>query len=262
MMALWTAATGMQAQQTCLDVTSNNLANLSTTGFKSSRPEFQDLMYQVQKKAGTETSTSNGSLLPVGIEIGMGSKLTCIQKIFTQGDYVQTGNQFDWAIEGDGFFQVDNNGTTMYTRAGNFNVNSSGVLCTANGLRVIPEIDIPTTAVAFTIDSGGTWSVTDSKGNIVSTARIQLARFVNNAGLTSEGGNLYGVTQGSGPATLDYPGNPGYGTISQNYLEMSNVNAITEMVNMIEILQAYELNSKSVQTADQMLQVVNQLKSS
>ena len=261
MMALWTAATGMQAQQTCLDVTSNNLANLSTTGFKSSRPEFQDLMYQVQKKAGTETSTSNGSLLPVGIEIGMGSKLTCIQKIFTQGDYVQTGNQFDWAIEGDGFFQVDNNGTTMYTRAGNFNVNSSGVLCTANGLRVIPEIDIPTTAVAFTIDSGGTWSVTDSKGNIVSTARIQLARFVNNAGLTSEGGDLYGVTQGSGPATLDYPGNPS----RHNFAKLpGNVERQRDHRDgqHDQMLQAYELNSKSVQTADQMLQVVNQLKSS
>ncbi|HPL62858.1 MAG: flagellar basal-body rod protein FlgG [Syntrophales bacterium] len=256
--ALWTAATGMEAKQISLDVIANNLANMSTTGFKKSRPEFQDLMYQILKKPGTDTST--GSQLAVGIEVGMGTKLGAIQKFYTQGDYVQTGNKFDWSIEGEGFFQLDNDGRTVYSRAGNFKVNKDGVLCNAEGLRLMPEISIPADTIDFTIDSGGTWTATDATGTSLASGRIEIAKFVNPAGLTSIGRNLFDATQGSGDATTGNPGTTGYGTISQHYLEMSNVNAIDEMVNMIELLRAYELNSKAIQSADQMLQTVSNLK--
>jgi flagellar basal-body rod protein FlgG len=256
--SLWTAATGMDAKQTCLDITANNLANLSTTGFKKSRAEFQDLMYQVSKKTGTETSM--GNKLPIGIEIGMGSKLAAVQKMFTQGDYVQTGNKFDWAIEGDGFFQLDNDGKIVYSRAGNFKINKDGALCTVDGLKITPEINIPQMTVDFTIDSGGTWTASDAEGHPLATGRIQIAKFINPAGLTSKGRTIYEVTEGSGDPILDYPGADGFGTISQHYLEMSNVNAIDEMVSMIEILRAYEMNSKAIQTADSMLQIISNLK--
>ncbi len=256
--SLWTAATGMEAQQTCLDVTANNLANLSTTGFKKSRAEFQDLMYQVYKKTGSETSA--GNQLPVGIEIGMGSKLSAIQKFFIQGDYVQTGNKFDWSIEGDGFFQLDDNGRTVYSRAGNFKINKDGVLCSTEGLKLMPEITLPQQAIDFTIDSGGTWTATDYQGQPLATGRVQIVKFINPAGMTSRGRNLFEATEGSGEPLLDYPGQNGFGTISQHYLEMSNVNAVDEMVNMIEILRAYEMNSKAIQTADQMLSIVSNLK--
>ncbi|MFB3926680.1 MAG: flagellar basal-body rod protein FlgG [Syntrophales bacterium] len=256
--ALWTAATGMEAKQVCLDIVANNLANLSTPGFKKARAEFQDLMYQALKKPGTDTTS--GNQLAVGIEVGMGSKLAAIQKFFTQGDYVQTGNKFDWSIEGDGFFQVDNNGVTMYTRAGNFKMNKDGILVNNEGLKLLPQISVPQDAVDFTIDSGGTWTAMDSKGNKLATGRIEIAKFVNPAGLSSVGRNLYEATDGSGAAVLGNPGDTGYGTISQHYLEQSNVNAVDEMVNMIELQRAYELNSKAIQAADSMLSTVSNLK--
>jgi len=256
--ALWTAATGMEAKQTCLDVVANNLANVSTVGFKKSRAEFQDLMYQIQKKAGSETST--GVQTPVGSEIGMGSKLSAIQKFFTQGDYVQTGNAFDWSIEGDGFFQVDDNGRTVYTRAGNFKKNKDGLLVTSDGLKLIPAVTVPAETVTFTIDSGGTWTAMDTNGTKLQSGRLEIAKFVNPAGLTSLGRNLFDVSDGSGPASTGNPGQNGYGTISQHFLEMSNVNSVDEMVYMIEALRAYEMNSKAIQTADQMLQAVGNLK--
>lgn len=257
--ALWTAATGMAAKQTTLDVVANNLANLSTTGFKKSRAEFQDLMYQVQKKAGAETSS--GVQIPVGVEIGMGTKLSAVQKLFTQGDYVQTGNTFDWSIEGDGFFQVDDgNGRTLYTRAGNFKKNTDGTLCTSDGYKLVPNVTVPSETVTFTIDSGGTWTAADSTGKKLQSGRLELAKFVNSAGLTSLGRNLYEVTDASGTATTGYPGQSGYGTISQFYLEQSNVNSVDEMIYMIETLRAYEMNSKAIQTADSMLQTVSNLK--
>ena len=191
----------------------------------------------------------------------MGSKLSSVQKLFTQGDYEQTDNAFDWAIEGDGFFQMDNgSGTTVYSRAGNFKVDQNGNVCNSAGLKLIPNITVPTDTATFTIDSGGTWTCQDSTGKSLSTGRLQIARFVNPAGLTSMGMNLYDVSDASGAAIVGLPGVSGYGTISQNYLELSNVNSIDEMVNMIESLLAYELNSKAIQTADQMLQTVGALK--
>ncbi len=256
--ALWTAATGMSAKQTCLDVVANNLANLSTVGFKKSRAEFQDLMYQIQKRAGFETST--GIQNPIGIEIGMGSKLAAVQKFFTQGDYVQTGNAFDWSIEGDGFFQVDDNGRTLYTRAGNFKKSKDGLLVTADGFKLIPNVTIPEETVTFTIDGGGMWTAMDDKGTKIASGQLEIAKFVNPAGLTSLGRNLFEESEGSGPAATGKPAQDGYGSISQHFLEMSNVNSVDEMIYMIEALRAYEMNSKAIQTADQMLQTVGNLK--
>ncbi len=256
--ALWSAATGMEAKQTSLDITANNLANLGTVGFKKSKAEFQDLMYQVQKKAGSENSM--GNQIPVGIEIGMGSKLSSVQKLFTQGDYVQTGNAFDLAIEGDGFFQIDDNGRTVYTRAGNFKKNKDGVLCTGEGLKLMPAVTIPSDTVTFTMDSGGTWTCMDTNGNKLSSGKLELAKFVNPSGLASLGRNLFDVTDASGTASTGTAGQTGYGTISQNFLEMSNVSSVEEMIYMIEAQRAYELNSKAIQTADSMLQIIANLK--
>ncbi len=256
--SLYTAATGMEAQQLEQDVVANNLANVNTVGFKRSRADFQDLMYQVYTKSGSETS--DGNQLPVGIEIGMGVKPIGIQKVFTQGDYQLTGNAFDMAIEGDGFFQVDDNGETYYTRAGNFRINKDGFLTNAEGLRIVPEISIPQETVTFTVDKGGTWTAANQAGEVLATGRIELARFVNPAGLTSLGRNLYAVTEGSGDAITGNPGEDGIGTITQNFLEMSNVSVIEEMIKMITGQRAYEINSKAIQTADGMFQVVSNLK--
>ena len=256
--ALWTAATGMQAQQMNQDVVANNLANINTVGFKKSRAEFQDLMYQILLKSGVETSS--GNQLPTGIEIGMGVKPVSVQKMFSQGDYQQSENDFDWAIEGDGFFQLDDNGRTVYTRAGNFKIDMDGSICNSKGLKLIPEITIPAETVNFSVDSGGTWTATDDVGSSIASGRLELANFLNPAGLTSLGRNLYDVTDGSGEAITGNPGEDGLGTISQHFLEMSNVNAVDEMVKMIVGQRAYEINSKAIQTADSMLQLINNLK--
>jgi len=256
--ALWTAATGMQAQQINQDVIANNLANINTVGFKKSRAEFEDLMYQVLLKSGVETSLN--SQLPVGIEVGMGVKPVSVQKMFSQGNYQQSENDFDWAIEGDGFFQLDDNGRTVYTRAGNFKIDKDGSICNSDGLKLIPEITVPSETVHFSIDSGGTWTATDNLGSSIASGRLELAKFLNPAGLTSLGRNLYSVTDGSGEAITGNPGEDGMGTISQHFLEMSNVNAVDEMVKMIVGQRAYEINSKAIQTADSMLQMVDNLK--
>jgi flagellar basal-body rod protein FlgG len=248
----------MEAQQITQDVVANNLANINTVGFKKARADFQDLMYQVYTKSGAETT--GGSQLPVGIEIGMGVKPVAVQKMFTQGDYMQTDNHFDLAIEGDGFFQLDDNGTTVYSRAGSFKTDQDGVLCNSEGLKLLPEITVPLEMVNFTVDSGGTWSATDESGESLASGRIELARFINPAGLTSLGRNLYGTTDASGDATTGNPSELGFGTISQNFLEMSNVNVVDEMVKMIVGQRAYEINSKAIQTADSMMQMVNNLK--
>ncbi|MFO7569589.1 MAG: flagellar basal-body rod protein FlgG [Smithellaceae bacterium] len=258
--SLWTAATGMVAQQIEQDVVANNLANVNTVGFKKARADFQDLMYQVYTKSGSETT--QGNQLPVGIEIGMGVKPASTQKIFTQGDYQQTGNKFDWAIERDGFFQFDNNGATVYSRAGNLKINNEGILVNSDGLPLIPTISVPQDAVSFTIDSGGTWTAADEEGNPLATGRLELATFINPAGLSSIGRNLFEQTESSGEAITGNPGESGIGTISQNFLEMSNVNVIDEMVRMIVGQRAYEINSKSIQTADSMLSIINGLKRS
>ena len=258
MRSLWIAATGMSAQQMDQDVVANNLANVNTVGFKKSRANFMDLMYQMMVQPGSETS--DGNQLPVGIEIGMGVKTVATQKVFTQGDYEQTGNAFDWAVEGDGFFQLDNNGETVYTRAGNFKIDSEGNVCNSEGLLLIPEITVPQESVMFTIDRGGTWSAADAQGRALATGRIELAKFINPAGLASLGHNLFEETEASGDPFVGNPGENGLGTLSQYFLEMSNVNVVDEMVKMIAGQRAYEINSKAIQTADSMLQTANDLK--
>ncbi|MCX5858126.1 MAG: flagellar basal-body rod protein FlgG [Deltaproteobacteria bacterium] len=257
--SLFTAATGMSAQQVDQDVVANNLANVNTVGFKKSRANFQDLMYQIYSKAGATSST--GVQLPAGIEIGMGVKPISTQKIFSQGDYQQTGNPFDWAIEGDGFFQIDDgNGGTAYTRAGSFKINKDGNICNSEGLLLTPALNVPQGAVVITVDKSGQVTATDSKGVMSQIGQLQIATFINPAGLSSIGRNLYNKTDASGDASAGNPGIEGKGTLSQYFLEMSNVNVIDEMVKMITGQRAYEINSKAIQTADSMLSIINNLK--
>jgi flagellar basal-body rod protein FlgG len=257
--SLYTAATGMSAQQMDQDVIANNLANVNTVGFKKSRANFQDLMYQVYSKAGATSST--GIQIPTGTEVGMGTKPISTQKIFTQGDFQSTGNAFDWAIEGDGFFQVDDgNGGTAYTRAGNFKLNKDGAICNSEGLLLTPGISVPQGTVTVTVDKSGQITATDSKGTMSQIGQIQIATFINPAGLTSIGHNLYSKTDASGDASIGNPNVDGKGAITQYFLEMANVNVIDEMVKMITGQRAYEINSKSIQTADNMLSIINGLK--
>ena len=257
--SLYTAATGMHAQQLDQDVVANNLANLNTTGFKKSRANFQDLMYQILTKAGSLSAT--GQQLPSGIELGMGAKLVSTQKIFSQGDYVQTGNQLDWAIEGDGFFQIDDGqGKTLYTRAGNFKVNKDGNVVNQEGLLLTPAINVPQGAVLLTVDKSGSVSATDQKGSVSQIGQLTIGRFVNPSGLSSIGRNLYDKTDASGDAVVGNPNSDGRGSISQYFLENSNVNVIEEMIKMITGQRAYEIDSKAVQTADNMLSVIINLK--
>jgi flagellar basal-body rod protein FlgG len=249
----------MTAQQMEQDVIANNLANLNTSGFKKSRANFQDLMYQIFSKAGATSST--GVQLPAGIEIGMGVKPVSTQKIFTQGDFQSTGNAFDWSIEGDGFFQIDDGkGGTAYTRAGNFKINKDGAVCNSEGMLLTPTISVPTGTVVVTVDKSGQITATDSKGTITTIGQLQIATFINPVGLSSIGRNLYAKTDASGDASLGNPNVDGKGAITQYFLEMSNVNVIEEMVKMITGQRAYEINSKSIQTADNMLGIINNLK--
>jgi flagellar basal-body rod protein FlgG len=258
--SLWTSATGMQAQVLNLDVISNNLANVNTTGFKKSRAEFQDLLYETLRPAGT--SSSQDSQVPTGIQIGHGTRPSTVLKIFTQGTMENTGNELDLALEGDGFFQIVRpNGETAYTRDGAFKLDSDGRIVNSDGFALEPEISIPSDAVSISVGMDGTVSVLqagDSTPSEVGT--IELARFVNPAGLISTGRNLYITSEASGDELTGIPGEDGLGTIAQGFLEMSNVSVVDEMVSMITAQRAYETNSKSIQTADEMLQIANNIK--
>ena len=258
--SLWTSATGMQAQALNLDVISNNLANVNTSGFKKSRAEFQDLLYETLKPAGT--SSSQDSQVPAGIQIGHGTRPSAVLKIFTPGSMENTGNELDLAIEGDGFFQIIlPNGETAYTRDGAFKLDSDGRMVNSDGFALEPEMTIPSDAVSISVGMDGTVSVLqagDSTPSEVGT--IELARFVNPAGLISTGRNLYITSEASGDVSTGIPGEDGLGSIAQGFLEMSNVSVVDEMVNMITAQRAYETNSKSIQTADEMLQIANNIK--
>jgi flagellar basal-body rod protein FlgG len=257
--ALWTAATGMEAQQMNLDVVANNLANVNTAGFKKARAEFQDLLYQAGKKAGSETSA--GNQVPVGVEVGMGSRISATKKMFTQGDFKQTDSAYDWVIEGDGFFQLtDDTGRTVYTKAGSFMTNKDGVLVNPEGLKLSPQVTIPQDAIKFQLLPDGTWEARDKVESKLSSGRVELVRFINPAGLRSIGRNLYDITDSSGSPVKGNPGESGFGTLTQNAIEMSNVNVVDEMVQMIAGQRAYEINTKAIQTADQILQMVSNLK--
>lgn len=255
---LWTAASGMTAQQLSVDVCANNLANASTSGFKKSRNNFQDLMYQTFLIPGADAP--GGGQVPSGIQCGMGTRPVSIQKIFTQGDYEQTGNALDMAIEGDGFFKVLSGDEELYTRAGHFTLDSEGYVTTAAGERLQPEITIPDGTTLITIQSNGTLTAYGNGDEALATAEITTHRFMNPGGLYAVGRNLLRETEASGEATEGTPGEEGFGTIANQMLEMSNVSVVEEMVALIVGQRAYEANSKALQTADTLLQMANNVK--
>jgi flagellar basal-body rod protein FlgG len=258
--ALWTAATGMMAQQTNMDVVANNLANVNTTGFKRSRADFQDLLYQNTRSAGT--TVAQGATVPAGVQVGMGTRTAAVQKMYTVGEFEQTDNAYDMMIEGDGFFQIRMpDGTLAYTRDGSFKPDNQGRFVTSDGYALEPEITIPGDATTITIGSDGTVSVTQPGQTAPqNVGTIQIARFINPAGLNNIGRNLVMPTDASGAATTGTPGQTGFGTIAQYTLERSNVKVVEEMVNMIVAQRAYEVNSKCIQTADDMLGIANNLR--
>jgi flagellar basal-body rod protein FlgG len=257
--SLFIAKTGLDAQQTQLDVVSNNLANVGTSGFKKSRAVFEDLIYQTLRQPGAQSTQQ--TQLPTGLQIGTGVRPVASERIFTQGNLTQTGNQLDVAINGQGFLQVTlSDGTIAYTRDGSLHQDAQGQLVTSSGYPVSPAITIPANAQSVTIGNDGTVTVTQ-QGQAAATqvGTIQLANFINPSGLEARGENLYVETAASGTPTTNTPGTNGIGTLKQGYVETSNVNVVEELVNMIQTQRAYEINSKAIQTSDQMLQRLAQL---
>ncbi|MFP4485889.1 MAG: flagellar basal-body rod protein FlgG [Campylobacterales bacterium] len=260
MRSLYTATTGMSAQQMQIDVTSNNISNVNTIGFKKERAEFADLFHQVKEYAGTSTSTT--TLSPTGIEVGLGVRPTAVTKIFSQGNFKETGNNLDLAITGNGFFQVEMpDGTTSYTRNGAFKLDDEGNIVNSDGYSLIPNVTVPEDATQLSVGTDGTISVLQggqTELNVI--GQIETATFVNPAGLHALGDNLYINTTASGDPNLGTPGLNGFGQIRQGFVEMSNVSLVEEMTDLITGQRAYEANSKSIQTSDSMLQTVNGLK--
>ena len=258
--SLYTASTGMNAQDTNVSVIANNLANVNTVGFKRSSPEFQDLLYQNLRLVGT--LSPNGQQVPTGAQLGMGTKTAAIQKIFLQGDFSQTQNPLDIAIQGKGFFQITQpDGTTGFTRAGSFKLDNTGRMVTADGLAMQPAITIPNNALSISIGPQGSVAVTQP-GSPAPTVlgNIQLASFQNPAGLQSIGFNLFTQSDASGQPQIGNPQSIDLGSTQQGFLELSNVSVVEEMVNLIAAQRAYEVNSKTVQAADEMLQISNNMK--
>jgi len=255
--ALYSAAAGMESQQMNLDVISNNLANVNTTGYKESKLEFQDLLYQTTRAAGSQQG--GGNELPGSLQIGQGSIPVSTERIFTQGDLTQTGGNLDIAIQGQGFFQVQMpDGTLAYTRDGSFKTNSQGQIVTSDGYPVQGGFQpVPTGTTNVTISASGAVTYTTATG--VTSSQIQLANFNNPGGLQAVGQNLFTETEASGTPLLGDPSQNGLGTLQQGYLELSNVSVVQEMVNLILAQRAYEVNSKAVQAADQMMQDSNNL---
>ena len=253
------AKTGLDAQQTQLDVVANNLANVSTTGFKRSRAVFEDLMYQNLRQSGGQTSDQ--TRLPSGLQLGTGVRVVATERIHTQGNSTKTENQKDVMINGGGFFQVlMPDGTAAYTRDGSFQTDQNGQLVTASGYPVQPAIALPPSATSLTVGRDGTVSVVQAGSTAsVQIGQIQLATFLNATGLQAKGENLYVETDASGGANQTAPGQNGAGTLSQGYVESSNVNVVEELVNMIQTQRAYEINSKVVKTSDEMLARLSQL---
>ena len=257
--SLWIAKTGMEGQQTKLDTISNNLANVGTNGFKRGGVMFEDLMYQTLRPAGS--ASSEQTQLPTGLQVGLGVRVAASARFFSQGNLQQTGNNLDVAVKGQGFFQIQlPDGTTGYTRDGSFQVDSNGTLVTNNGYAVQPGITVPANAQSLTIAADGTVNAT-VPGQVApqTLGQIQLASFVNPAGLESRGQNLFGETAASGTPQSAAPNSSGMGALQQGFVEGSNVNVVEELVSMIATQRAYELNSKAIQTSDQMLQRLGQL---
>lgn len=258
--AMRTAASGMFAQQMNVDNIANNLANVNTTGYKKSKVEFQDVLYTKLRGAGAESTT--GARVPVGLDVGYGARPVATQRFFTEGNLQQTGNPLDLAIEGDGFFQVlMPNGGVAYTRDGSFKLSADGQLVTSDGFFMQPGISIPPNSESVSISSDGIVSVrVPGDTNPQEIGQIELAKFVNPAGLEAIGHNLYLESGASGAPLLGNPALEGFGRIDQGYLEMSNVEIVEEMVNMIMAQRAYEINSKAIQTSDEMSQIASNLK--
>ena len=261
MQSLRTAATGMSAQQLNVEVISNNIANMNTVGYKRRRAEFQDLLYQTLERAGAQSS-DQGNIVPTGVQIGGGVKAGSVYRINTQGSLTKTDNQYDIAIEGRGFLQVLlPTGETAYTRAGNLSVNDQGQLVTEDGYEIQPAITIPQDAVAVSISkSGQVQAVRDGQTEADVVGQIELASFVNEAGLDAIGDNLLKETGASGPANVGAPASIGFGGLVQGYTEASNVDAVSEITALIVAQRAYEMNAKVISASDEMLQAANQVK--
>ncbi|MEH6476854.1 MAG: flagellar basal-body rod protein FlgG [Sneathiella sp.] len=261
MRALGTASTGMLAQQLNVDVISNNIANMTTTGFKRQRAEFQDLLYQDMRRAGASSSDA-GTIVPSGIQIGVGVKTASVYRITDQGGLEATGNDFDLAIQGDGYFRVLlPSGEEAYTRAGSFQMSPTGELVTQDGFTVLPAITVPQDALSVTVNSSGEVQVAlDGQVDLQTVGQIDLAIFFNEAGLQPQGDNLFKESTASGAPSIGVPGSTGFGTLRQRYLETSNVNAVGEITSLITAQRAYEMNSKVITTADEMMSTTNQLK--
>jgi len=261
MRSLDIAATGMLAQQRNVEVVSNNLANMNTTAFMRRRTEFHDLIYQDLRRVGT-TSSDAGTIVPSGVQVGLGVKLAAVYRIHEQGNLTATDNTFDLAVQGKGFFQITQpTGETAYTRDGTFQLNASGQVVTHDGYTVQPGITVPSNAIDVTInDSGQVQVKIEGTAALSTVGQIQISTFPNEAGLESIGGNLYLETPASGSATSGNPSSTGFGSILQGFLETSNVNAVEEVSNLISAQRAYEMNSKVIQTSDEMLGTLTQLR--
>ena len=257
--SLFTGATGMRAQQLNLDVIANDLANVNTTGFKRSRVDFQDLLYQTLRAPGS--ISAQGLEVPSGIQLGHGVGVGSITKLFLQGSFVETGNTFDLAVEGDGFFQITlPDGEIGYTRDGSFKINQDGTLVTTDGFPLEPEITIPEDVIAVGIGLDGTVSVTRQDSTVDELGQIELARFINPAGLLSQGRNMYRESEASGDPILVFPAEEGAGTLRQGFLEGSNVSVVDEIVQLIITQRAFEVNSSVLRTSDEMLQTANNMR--
>ena len=261
MRALSIGATGMMAQQLNVEVISNNIANMSTTGYKRQRAEFQDLLYQQERHVGSPTSDT-GTILPSGVQVGLGVKTAAISRDNQQGALAKTDNRLDVALQGPGYFNVQlPNGDTAYTRAGSFQLAADGTIVTADGYPVQPAIVIPQNAKDVVISTAGeVFAYFDGQVQPQNLGQLELSTFINENGLEAEGNNLFKETTASGAPVVGVAGQTGFGTILQGYLEGSNVNVVSEITNLIQAQRAYEMNSKSIETADQMLQTITQLR--
>ncbi|KZK77656.1 Flagellar basal-body rod protein FlgG [Pseudovibrio sp. W64] len=260
MKALHIAATGMKAQELNVEVISNNVANMRTTGYKRQRADFQDLLYENQRRMGTETSDA-GTIVPNGVQIGSGVRTAATTRIMSPGSVTQTGNEYDITIRGEGFFQIQRpDGTTGFTRDGSFARSQTGQLVTKDGYTVQPGITIPDNARDLTINVQGLVQAMDDNDQVLNLGQLEIARFTNKAGLEAIGDNLFLETPASGPPQTDNPGNAGFGNILQRHLESSNVDAVTELSNLISAQRAYEMNSKIIKAADEMYSTTTNLR--
>ena len=259
MKALAIAATGMTAQQLNLEVIANNIANINTTGFKGARAEFSDLLYQTERLQGVP-NRANGSIVPEGAQIGLGVKTTAVRNVHMQGELTGTGNKFDLALVGSGWFQIETGeGDPLYTRAGAFNTNATGQLVTVDGYTVNPAITVPENAVEVIVNkTGQVFARVADQQDLQELGQLTLATFANEAGMSPVGDNLFRQTEASGEANVGVPGDPGFATVEQGYLENSNVDPVKEITELISAQRAYEMNSKVIKAADEMASVVSQ----